>query len=77
MSDKHKVLARTKGSGDWRNYGNQTHVDAAEIHAHLHAIDYAIVETKFHDGETIFEHEVQQKRTYVVTPLRGDCDATT
>ena len=74
MSDKREVLVRTKGSGEWRNYGDLTHVLAVEIHANLHAIDYAIVETKFKDGKTIFEHEVHVSRTYNVTPLRGDDD---
>mgnify|MGYP003113520787 FL=1 len=74
MSDV-MILVRQKGDIPWREYpGNMTHVEAVEEYASRCGSDrfYVDFESKFSNGDCIFQHRVAKEIRYLVEPLRND-----
>jgi len=74
MSDI-KILVRQKGDTSWQEYpGNMTHVHAVEKYAMRCDLDkfYVDFESKFSNGDCIFQHRVTREIRYQVEPLRND-----
>ena len=72
MSDL-KILVRQKGETSWREYpGNMTHVQAVKEHAAITDATSTGFESKFSNGDCIFQHRVIRESRYEVEPLRND-----
>ena len=69
-----KVQSRNGYSYAWENYGDVTHVAAAEKHARRFPFSYSVNETRDESRGVIFTHEIVKVIDYRVTPLRGDDD---
>ncbi len=73
MSDL-KILVRQKSETSWQEYPNMTLVKAVEKYAIRCDLDkfYVDFESKFSNGDCIFQHRVTREIRYQVTPLRND-----
>lgn len=72
MSDL-KILVRPKGDTYWQEYpNNMTHVKAVEKYAMRCNFFYVDFESKFSNGDCIFQHRVTRQISYQVEPLRND-----
>ena len=74
MSDV-MILVRQKEESTWHEYpGNMTHVEAVEEYASRCELDrfYVDFESKFSNGDCIFQHRVAKQIRYLVEPLRND-----
>ena len=74
MSDL-KILVRQKGDTSWQEYpNNMTHVKAVEKYAMRCDLDkfHVDFESKFSNGDCIFQHRVTREIRYKVEPLRND-----
>lgn len=74
MSDL-KILVRQKGDTSWQEYpNNMTHVKAVEKYAMRCDLErfYVDFESKFSNGDSIFQHRVTKEIRYQVEPLRND-----
>ena len=74
MSDV-MILVRQKEEPAWHEYpGNMTHVEAVEEYASKCDLDrfYVDFESKFSNGDCIFQHRVAKEIRYLVEPLRND-----
>ena len=68
-----RILVRQKGETAWREYpGNMTHVQAVEEHAAVTDATSNNFESKFSNGDCIFQHRVTRETRYHVEPLRND-----
>lgn len=81
MSDERSLrrMARYAGEEKWIDYGAETHVRAAQLHAltqrQCPADGVRIVETcDFERPNAVFLHEVKMPSTPIVTPLRLGVD---
>lgn len=74
MSDL-KILVRQKCETAWQEYpSNMTHVQAVEEYASRCDLDrfYVDFQSKFSNGDCIFQHRVTREIRYHVEPLRND-----
>jgi len=74
MSDV-MILVRQKEESTWHEYpGNMTHVEAVEEYASRCELDrfYVDFESKFSNGDCIFQYRVAKEIRYHVEPLRND-----
>lgn len=67
------IQARRQGDENkWLGYGDVTHVQAAQLFAENFDLDGETVQTNLEGSETVFDHLIEKRVQYVVTPLRND-----
>lgn len=69
-----RVQSRNGFTYSWENYGDVTHIAAAEKHARRFPFSYSVIQTRDESRGVIFTHESVKVIDYRITPMRRDDD---
>jgi hypothetical protein len=67
-----RVQSRNGYAYAWEDYGDVTHIAAAEQHARRYPFSHSVIETRDETRGVIFAHESVKVIEYRITPMRRD-----